>query len=199
MTEKNKQYSGVLNIILLYWDAYGGAQALRSSPYLHFSVLLTVLLSHYWITDAWWETALSTLPNLLGFTLTGFTIWLGFGDERFQRLVTKPGRNGKASAYMGVSAGFVHFVLSQFFALLLALCAKALAFDLPKCHWLNPISAFFDPAFQAIGFLTFIYALTTIMAATLAVFRTASWNEKSLVTKKKIVLFKITQKRKPHP
>lgn len=132
-------YCGVWTIIGRYWRAYGGFRAFLVSPYLHFALLLTLAMSDFWSKQSWWESALSTLPNLLGFTLAGFTIWLGFGDEKFQKLVSTPSKNGAASAYIAVSSGFVHFVLAQLLALILGILAKATDFVLPLDHLLgNP-------------------------------------------------------------
>ena len=193
------QYRGVFDILGRYWHAYGGGASLLTSPYLHISVALTALMYPYWRNSSWWDSALATLPNLLGFTLAGFTIWLGFGDQKFQKLVSKPSKNGKPTPYIGVSAGFVHFV-AQLVALIVGLIAKAMSFELPQDHSLRPIILTFEPVGHFFGFLAFMYALMTILAVTLAVFRTASWsdglrNQQEALPKPKA--FKITKKRKP--
>ncbi|WP_301278524.1 hypothetical protein [Dechloromonas sp.] len=84
-----KSYAGVGGIFARYWRAYGGSRALFSSPYLHVSILLAGAMYPFWLRESWWDTALSTLPNVLGFTLAGFTIWLGFGDEKFRALISR--------------------------------------------------------------------------------------------------------------
>jgi hypothetical protein len=128
------------------------------------------------LTEPWWETSLSVLPNVLGFTLAGFTIWLGFGDEGFRRrLSASPKAVGQPSAFMGVSASFVHFVVVQISALLAAVWAKAMNFCLAPGHWLEPAMDWLASIGHAIGFLLFVYALTAALAATLGVFRAASW------------------------
>lgn len=171
-----RSYSGVWNVLRRYWGAYGGTRALFLSFYFHASIVLTILLSHFWRTEPWWETALSVLPNVLGFTLAGFTIWLGFGDESFrQRMSAPPRGNGQTSAFMGVSAAFVHFVIVQIGALLAAVWAKAMNFPLPQGHSLRPIIEWAAPVGHAFGFLLFVYALMAALAAALGVFRAASW------------------------
>lgn len=133
-------------------------------------------MAHYWLSEPWWETALSVLPNVLGFTLAGFTIWLGFGDESFRRRLSEaPKAAGQASAFMGVSASFVHFVVVQICALLSAVWAKGMNFPLTQGHWLRPSMDWLAPLGHGIGFLLFVYALTAALAATLGVFRAASW------------------------
>ena len=169
-------YRGVWNVLRRYWSAYGGFRALLSSAYFHVAIVLTAILAPYWLYEAWWDLSLSVLPNILGFTLAGFTIWLGFGDENFrQRLSTLPQDGGKTSAFMGVSAGFLHFIVVQIIALLCAVWAKAMNFPLPDEHWLCPAMEFLAPTGYAIGFLLFIYALMAALAASLGVFRAASW------------------------
>ena len=167
-------YAGVGETITRYWVAYGGIRALLLSPYLHISIVLTAMMFPFWLYQKWWETSLAILPNVLGFTLAGFTIWLGFGDEKFRELISKAKPN-KTSVFMGVSSTFAHFVVAQILALLAALWAKAMDFPLDlNCglYWhmqyLSKIGFF-------IGYLLFIYALMSALAAALGVLRTASW------------------------
>ncbi len=169
-----KSYAGVGGIFARYWRAYGGSRALFSSPYLHVSVLLAGAMYPFWLREAWWDTALSTLPNVLGFTLAGFTIWLGFGDEKFRTLISRA-KPDRESPFMGVSAGFAHFVVVQILALMAALWAKAMNFPLPNDCWLHEYIRFFVSPGQYLGFLLFIYALMSALAATLGVLRAASW------------------------
>lgn len=93
-------YAGVGSIFSRYWRAYGGSRALLSSPYLLVSILLAGAMYPFWLRESWWDTALSTLPNVLGFTLAGFTIWLGFGDEKYRTLISraKPDRESPFKA-----------------------------------------------------------------------------------------------------
>lgn len=167
-------YSGVAGIFSRYWRAYGGTKALACSPYLHLSIILAAAMFPFWLRQAWWDTALSTLPNVLGFTLAGFTIWLGFGDDKFRALISRA-KPDKESPFMGVSAGFAHFVIVQILALLAALWAKAMDFPLPEDCWLRSRILYLAIPGQFIGFLLFIYALMSALAATLGVLRAASW------------------------
>lgn len=86
----NGMYKGVLNIFGTYWRAYGGWIALLKSPYFHAALVLLALTFHTWTAEDWWEDVTSVLPNLLGFTLGGFAIFIGFGDERFRALLAEP-------------------------------------------------------------------------------------------------------------
>jgi hypothetical protein len=167
-------YAGVGESFSRYWVAYGGIKAFLLSPYLHVSIVLTALMFPYWLYKSWWETSLAILPNVLGFTLAGFTIWLGFGDEKFRELISKAKPN-KTSVFMGVSSTFAHFVVAQILALLAALWAKAMDFPLaPECS-LYPHMVYLSKLGFFIGYLLFIYALMSALAAALGVLRTASW------------------------
>lgn len=171
------QYLGVGSVFARYWRAYGGHNALLYSPYAHAALLLTGLLFPYWLESPWWDTALTVVPSILGFTLAGFTIWLGFGDQRFQQLIStkRPGKT--VSAYIAISAAFVHFIVIQFLAVSAAVIGKATAFALPTTHPAQPLIHMLAPIGYFIGFLLFIYSLMTALAATMGVFRTASMFE----------------------
>lgn len=181
-----KSYTGVFNIVGLYWKIYGGWRALIYSPYFHVAFALTLLLSHFWSREPWWDVPLGVLPNIIGFALGGYAIWLGFGDEKFRNLIIENDDPAGYSPYLGVSASFAHFIIVQLLALCAALIAKATYFPVTDIHWLCgllislglPIEFIYEtvaPFFYFIGFMLFVYALMTAIAATLAVFRVAYW------------------------
>lgn len=168
-----RPYKDVANIFARYWRAYGGWHALFTSPYLHMAILVSLVLRHSWLETAWWETASSVIPNIIGFTLAGFTIWLGFGNEQFQHILSQKRAHKEFSNYIVVSATFVHFILVGAMSLLAALFAKATAFCLPADNPLNPIMPYLAPIGHFIGYTFFTYALMTAIAATMGVFRLA--------------------------
>lgn len=166
------------SILHRYWRAYGGLAALVRSGYLHAAVLLTVLTWHTWGGPHWWDTVISVLPNLLGFTLGGFAIFIGFGDDSFRRSLAAPEDDpATPSVYFEMCATFVHFILVQVIGLVLALVAKGLWFH---AEWMAPLHALL-PTLNAIGgaagYLVFLYAITSIVAVTLHVLRIASMYE----------------------
>jgi len=79
---KKSEYGDVLEIWGRYWSAYGGHKSLVKSPYLHVSLLLTLLSWHTWSEPGWWEHPKGALPDLLGFTLGGLAILLGLTEGR---------------------------------------------------------------------------------------------------------------------
>lgn len=170
-------YAGVGEVFQRYWRTYGGMRALLLSPYFHAAVLLTGLLTPYWIDNPWWQVALSVIPNLLGFTLAGFAIWLGFGSERLREMISRPGDDGSPSVYVQVSATFVHFVVIQAAALLAAAFAMATSAIAQPGAQLGEIIEQSAAIGHALGFLLFIYAIATALAAAMAVFRVSTWND----------------------
>ncbi|MGZ4953596.1 MAG: hypothetical protein ACXV8Q_00670 [Methylobacter sp.] len=182
------QYKGVARIIGRYWSAYGGWWGLLTSPYFHFSILVTLVLHDSWLNSSWYSIPISVLPNLIGFSLGGLAIWLAFGDDRFRNLLLDKEESEKHSAYVVTSSSFVHFVFIQFSALLFAICAQALNYSVNDgsfvAHFLNklslPINYFssWRPYASGIGFLLFVYALLSGIAATFQVFRMITLFEK---------------------
>lgn len=171
-------YKGVYKILSSYWRAYGGWRALCRSPYAHAAVVMTLLSYPMWRAGSgWWDLVLSIMPNLLGFTLGGFAIFIGFGDEKFRTILIEETERdvlkGRVSIYEELCATFVHFIVMQILALVFALLQKAWSMEvignlawqdaLPK---LNLVAGF-------VGYLLFFYAVCLTMAACMHVFRFA--------------------------
>lgn len=169
-------YEGVSSIFSRYWRAYGGFNALVRSFYLHAAIFVTCICFNAWLTSGWWDQVTSILPNVLGFTLGGFAIFTSFGDEKFRKLLAEPNADDEKAPtdYMKLCSIFVHFILLQIIALLIAVVAKALYFPWERAPeffrlalpWLNGLTGF-------IGYALFIYSLTSALAATMHVFRIA--------------------------
>ena len=169
-------YSGVVKALSKYWHAYGGLQALARSPYLHVVLLIALPLTfHTWANKDWWSDPISALPNLLGFTLAGLAMSIGFGDDKFRALLAEPEEDAsRPSAYVEMCSTFVHFIVVQIIALLYAVMAKGLCF---YADWMDPVRLalpLMNSIGGGIGYGLFLYSLTSILAATLAVFRIAT-------------------------
>jgi len=168
-----KQYKGVASIFKTYWAAYGGLGALLCSPYLHAALLLLALTTPTWSTPQWWDQSLTVLPNLLGFTLGGFAIFIGFGDEKFRALLAED--DGEpVNAYVALCSTFVHFILVQLAALVAAVLAKAWWFYAPWMGIFEHALPVLTAIGWAVGYGLFLYALTSVLAATMHIFRIAS-------------------------
>jgi len=163
-----------------YWHAYGGSLALVKSLYLWSALALTLVLYPAWSQPGWWSDVISIMPNLLGFSLGGYALWMSIGDDNFKNLIIRNGDKNRPSPYMQVNATFAHFIMLQLFALLTALTAKTFYFTLAESNPFYPLTQtagfqFFCVAGYAIGYFLFIYALLSALAATLALFRVSSW------------------------
>ncbi|MFY0523055.1 hypothetical protein ACN28I_07625 [Archangium gephyra] len=128
---------------------------------------------------------LSIIPNMLGFTLGGYAILIGFGDEQFKAIISGSDKKEQESPFLGTSAAFAHFIIIQLTALVSALVAKSLYF-VPEPNstaakviklipqW-NRILDLAVPASWFFGYCLFIYSFSLALAATLAVFRMSYW------------------------
>lgn len=172
-------YKGVSQIFGRYWQAYGGGRALLRSPYLHLAFVLLAITYPIWSAPQWWDQVISVVPNLLGFTLGGFAMFLGFGDEKFRALLAEPDEDDPdaPSLYVGLCATFVHFIVVQVVALIFALVAKAWWFHYPWPASVANMLPVLNLIGGAIGFGFFLYAITSAVAATMHVFRMATWYE----------------------
>lgn len=180
-----KIYQGVFDIFKRYWVSYGGLGVLLRSFYFHVALVILALTVNTWITptcensggcSAWWDQSLSVLPNLLGFTLGGFAIFTGMGDDRFRALLASPSKNPKdPTVYSEVCATFAHFILIQVLALLSAILAKSWWFYTPWMDAIRPWLPYLNAIGGLIGYGLFLYAITSVMAATMQVFRIAGW------------------------
>jgi hypothetical protein len=182
------QENGFRNILWLYWRAYGGLNKILTTPYFYISVALTAIVNQSWLAPLWWDTVTSVLPNIIGFSMGGYAIWLGWGDDKFKAIISGTTAHESEcdggvvdfSPYMEVSATFVHFILVQLVALFVALLAKGLFFlpdsgswiySLVNKKWLGPLTV----VGWATGYWLFLYALTTAVASMLALFRITHW------------------------
>lgn len=178
-SDAKKTYRGVAKAIGRYWAVYGGRSAVLRSPFFHVSFVLLLLTANTWLYTKWWEDVASVVPNLLGFTLGGFAIFLGFGDEKFKSEIAgnDPFEESDDSPYLVVSSTFLHFVFVQMIALLWALAAKGLHFDLPVPEIAYPVKiiGLFG---SAVGYWLFLYGICLAAAAGLAIFRVAGWYDR---------------------
>lgn len=163
------------DIFAKYWAAYGGRKELLKSPYVHLSIILLAVTSHFWIFERWWEQPISVIPNLLGFSLGGFAVFVGLSDEGFKAFLFASKNNQGISSFLSVCSVFVHFIIVQVISLLLAILARSLDF---KHVWpapLAPIVRLSTLLFAGLGYLFFLYAIASMLAATMSLFQVVSW------------------------
>ena len=167
-------------VIRLAWRIFGGAKELVRGADFWLTGLIWALCYRVWSNPQWWEQPISVLPNLLGFTLGGFAIFLGFGSESFKEVISR--KDPLKSPYLSVSAAFVVFVMAQCIALLWALVARALSFPVPPA--LNPIAdllAIGTAISWALGYFLFILGIVLAIRASLRIFRLSRWYNDYLI------------------
>lgn len=148
------QWRSAGRTLAVYWNAYGGWRSLWTSPYLWLAAVATALASPYWYSqDKWIQNAVDIVPGLLGFSIGAFAILLVFSSDRFLSLISQEGRAG--SIFMLTSAMFVHFILLQVCALVVALLSNAF------------------PVFSGLGFFLLMYSIFSGAAVALALFNLA--------------------------
>lgn len=174
-----------------YWLAYGGWPALFSSKYLWFSVCITLFCFDYWLNHSseYITLSLSILPSLLGFALGGYAVWLAIGDQKLKKLLSdlsEDQSDDEPSDFMSVNATFVHFIILQIIALIYILFLKTNSFSkviiFIKEYYifydcLNLFLNFLSILASGIGFFLFIYSISSMLAATFAVFKIARWSD----------------------
>ena len=148
-----------------YWDIYGGWAALIRSPYLHAAILFTILAYPIWLDSKkdWTDLVMSVTPSILGFSLGGYAILFAFGDEKFRLAISGPDEDGSPSPFMNVNASFVHFLVMNVLALLLAILARA---------WIKDGSCL-----MGLVFCVFSYSVFAALATVMSIFSVASWSD----------------------
>ena len=81
------------------------------------------------------------------------------------------------TAFIEVSASFVHFMLLQLASLLSATIFNALDFYFPWPTFIRPLIDIAMVVLSGICYLLFLYSITAMIAAVFAVFRMTSWFE----------------------
>lgn len=150
-----------------------------------------MLCFDYWINNSskYITLSLSILPSLLGFALGGYAVWLAIGDQKLKKLLSDLSEDqskDEPSDFMSVNATFVHFIVLQIIALIYILFLQANSvhqiilfirkyYVFSDClnHFLSSMSILAS----GIGFFLFIYSISTMLAATFAVFKIARWSD----------------------
>jgi hypothetical protein len=177
----NRKPLSTIRVLILAWRIAGGTRDFFRSWDFWCALVLLAVCYPAWSVEGWWNQPLSVLPNLLGFTLGGFAIFLGFGNENFKEMIAD--KDELKSLYLSVSAAFLLFVTFQVAALLYALAASALWIPTPKA--LRFAQSFFidfgNPLFWGLGYFLFLYSIVCSLRAALRIFRVSRWYNTFLV------------------
>lgn len=172
---ESKTPSTNLDLLRYSWRLSGGWEGNLKSLELQVAAFVWAISAHLWARPYWWEVVLDVLPTVLGFTLSGFAIFLGFGSENFKRFLSRD-KKPSESLYMSVSAAFIVFVGFQTVSLLFALAAKALYFPTPNfLIAFSGVIKYGNYIFGSIGYFLFIYSISLSLRAALRIFRIARW------------------------
>lgn len=171
-----------------YYDGYGGFRKLLRSGYLHAALLLTVVSVGRWTQEGWWDDPIGVLPNMLGFSISGYAVLLAFGDAPFRNIIAGRSAKGDDSPFIVMNASFVHFMVVQVVALLAAFLCKNTFFELTRfgldeTSFIARIVAtltFLRFVCWGIGYALFLYSLSTALAAAMAVFNLARWYDEMI-------------------
>lgn len=165
-----ESFSKLQKSFSIYWAAYGGWHEFFRSPYVHISALITVfvLLNAETLSD-WRSIALSAIPSMLGFTLGGYALLIGFSDKEFvKKLILQYDEEGGAeqgqvrpTPYMQINGAFAHFIIVQSMTVVFAYVSK--------------ISNLNIQFLDALGNFLLLYTFTLVVAATFAVLTFADW------------------------
>lgn len=151
---------------LIYWNAYGRKNALLASLYFWTSLFLAFLIIFVDIfkenTWQWQKDVISIIPTVFGFSVGGFAILIGFGNEKFREKMCYKKKDKNFSIYIKVNAAFFHFIFVQFSCLFYTILVTSL-----NIHNIFPFNFF--------GIFIFIYAIFTILAIAFAILRLARW------------------------
>jgi hypothetical protein len=113
-------------LLTKYWDSYGGWKAILTSPFTWLSLVITLLSHTFWSVEKWIDTPIGILPNLLGFNLASYSIWLAFGNQKLNRILSKVKEGNTYSKYMEINTSFIHFILVQIICLILSISVKTI-------------------------------------------------------------------------
>lgn len=181
MKTENDQLETLGDLMRAYWNIYGGIRDILKSGFFKVAVIIWLVSFSTWANPLWWDLVIQILPNLLGFTLGGYALSLTIGNDIFRGVIVDAKDKKGHSVLLKTSATFVHFVITQLLALLIALVAKSFFFRIgslsesAKLLFDRPILVSAVKAGSLMlwgaGYLIFIYALCVSGAACLAIFR----------------------------
>lgn len=154
--------------------------SLLRMPDLIVSCALSLLLFPWWLSTDWPDLLLSVLPNILGFTIGSFAIFLGVGSDNFRRAIL--GRSEQKSPYLRLSGLFVFSIAIQLFGIMLAIIAKGF-------YKINTPSLLAGGTFdilQVLGsffsVLVFCWGLAITLRVAIRIFRVTRWYYVHLLT-----------------
>jgi hypothetical protein len=169
-----------LEIVQLAWASMGGIAKIWKSFDFRLALAVSFLCSPAWLAPHWWENSIAVLPSLLGFTLGGFAIFLGFGSDQFKEMIAL--KDEAKSEYLSVSSIFLFIVAVQVFGLLYAIICESLWVPTPS--WLmhfSPIIPYLNYMAWFVGYFLYVLGIVLSLRAAIRIFRISRWYNSFLV------------------
>jgi hypothetical protein len=177
------QYKAIYSALREVWASYGGWSALFGSPFLHLSILFSLLSFGTWRNGDWWESGLSVVPAILGFAIGTFAIFVALGDEKFREMLAKGGKL-RVKSVRDIYVSFVFLITLQAIAVLFCMLAasrplvsiieliRLQEIDIPPLILESgKIISIFS---RFIGFTLVVYSVLSVIPMTLSVLRMGS-------------------------
>ncbi|WP_435014311.1 hypothetical protein [Xanthomonas arboricola] len=182
MCSRFAQHVAVGKMLSQIWGSYGKLRALISSPFLHISIVLTLMSLGAWWSKDWWGVGMSVIPGLLGFSVATFAVFVAIGDEKFRSSIARGGVP-KVNALLEIYSSFLMLIGVQVIALLYAiiassrplnsvLAAAGVKIDLAP-DYIRQAASISSSFFRFFGWLLLIYSVVAIVPMSLSVFRMA--------------------------
>ena len=169
-----------LEIAKLAWENMGGTAAFWKSFDFRFALAVSLMCWPSWLAPNWWESTISVLPSLLGFTLGGFAIFLGFGSDQFKELIAR--EDETKSEYLSVSSTFLFIVAVQVVGLLYAIICKSIWVPTPALlNYISPILPYLNPIAWFVGYFLYVLGIVLSLRAAIRIFRVSRWYNSFLV------------------
>lgn len=177
------QYKAIYSALREVWASYGGCSALFGSPFLHLSILFSLLSFGTWRSGDWWDLGLGVVPAILGFAIGTFAIFVALGDEKFREMLAKGGKL-RVKSVRDIYVSFVFLITLQAIAVLFCMLAASRPlvsiFDLVRLQEIDIPPMILESGkiisifCRFLGFTLVVYSVLSVIPMTLSVLRMGS-------------------------
>lgn len=103
-----------------FFNAYGGFSSILKSGFFYISLFLSIftLITTSNIKYIDFDFVKNTIPSILGFSIGSFAIVIGFGSEKFRKIISGKRDYEIDSPFIRISASFLYFILIQVLCLI---------------------------------------------------------------------------------
>jgi hypothetical protein len=160
----------------LVFGLYGGPRAFFTSTYTWSAAFLTILMWRSALTGQWAQSALSIMPNVLGFSIAAVAVLTVIGDDQFRVRMARVHTFRDDESDLVVSlASFIWFISVQVSAIVLALVFSAKPFPSrcympPQIEQCRSMDAMTNGLVSFAGTFLTVYALLLVIGSTFHTF-----------------------------